>query len=143
MSAPTPSRPPVPPAPLHYGGSFAPPLDSTKLAVYRQLAAKAEPKLAEVLVKLCDMVALFQKTPASSAPGTRHPSGRGVIVPLDPAEVKRIWDAVPWDYECDAYQRLFDEIPAENKPLRNAAFHLLWMAKELSMDREPLTNDRL
>jgi hypothetical protein len=67
----------------------------------------------------------------------------GQIVPLHPAEVERIWDHVPWDHELDGIQRLFDAIPASQKDLRNAAFHLLWYAKELAHDREPITQDKL
>ncbi len=31
----------------------------------------------------------------------------------------------------------------EPTPLRDMAYHLLWHVKELSLDREPLTNDQL
>lgn len=127
-----------------FGGSFAPPLPAAKLAEYRTLAEGATGPVREAMGKLCDMVALFQETPASSLPGKPHPSGRGVIVPLDEAEVKRIWDAVPWAEENAMYMGLFGAIPAEtHKPLRDAAHHLLWFAVELEKDREPLTNDKL
>jgi hypothetical protein len=36
---------------------------------------------------------------------------------------------------------LFDGLRAGE--LRNAAFHLLWFCKELTLDREPLTVDKL
>lgn len=126
------------------GGSFAPPLGAEKIAAYRALAASADPAVAEAVLALCDMVALFRETPASRNAGTPHPSGRGTIVPLEDAEIKRIWDTVPWEHEAEMYARLFDGIdPVAAKPLRDAAFHLLWFAVELGRGREPLTADRL
>lgn len=127
-----------------YGGSFAPPLDATKIAAYRELGTAAGGQIGEAVGKLCDMVALFQETPASTANGVPHPSGRGVMVPLEDEEIKRIWDAVPWDTENAMYAALFDTInPTTDKPLRDAAFHLLWFSVELEKDREPMTTDKL
>ena len=65
------------------------------------------------------------------------------MVPLEEAEVERIFDVVPWDHELDAIQSLFDGIPPEKRDLRNAAFHLLWFGKELVKDREPMTIDTI
>lgn len=134
--------------PIQYGGSFAPPLTADKLKDYRKLVAKSSPEIKEAIEKLCVMAELFIQTPPSKNGGKPHPSGKGVIVPLETEEIKRIWDHVPWAYECDAFQSLFDTLPSGPKgspeyDLRNAAFHLLWYAKELTSDREPLTNDRL
>ena len=138
--------------PKNYGGSFAPPLTPEKIAAYRGLAETAPTAVRDAVRQLCDMAELFQQTPPSSRPGTPHPSGRGVKVPLEQSEIDRIWDAVPWDdevpgdhvNECAVLARLFDGISNEdNEPLRNAAFHLLWYAKELARDREPITTDRL
>jgi hypothetical protein len=50
---------------------------------------------------------------------------------------------VPWRYEIEAMQRLFDGIDPAEKELRDAAFHLLWFVTELERDREPVTNDKL
>lgn len=125
------------------GGSFAPPITADLLSEYRAAAAAAgDQKIKDAMLQLCDMVELFQQTPASRNGGTPHPSGLGLMVPLEDAEVQRIWDAVPWDYECDAIQSLFDTLSPES-PLRTPAFHLLWMAKELTQDREPMTTDKL
>ena len=144
--------PPVPTSAPRIGGSFAPPLTATKVKEYRKLAESARPGVKAEVLKLCDLYDLFHQTPASTAKGSPHPSGRGTITPLAAAEVKRIWDAVPWNdavpgdhaNEVEALARLFDGIdPAAHKPLRDAAFHLLWYAAELANDREPLTADRL
>lgn len=72
--------------------------------------------------------------------------GKGIlvrIVPLASEYVQQLHDAVPWHYELDAIQSLFDKIPVEEKSLRDAAFHLLWHCRELCHDREPLTQDKL
>jgi hypothetical protein len=128
----------------YIGGSFAPPLDAEKLATYNALAHDASEQIGEAMHKLIDMVTLFQQTPASSAEAKPHPVGVGVIQKLEEAEIKRIWDVVPWREECDMYAKLFDGIDATtNKPLRDAAFHLLWFAYELTSDREPCTCDKL
>lgn len=126
------------------GGSFAPPLDAAKIASYRALAATAEPEVSEIMLNLCDMVETFQRTPRSKQNGSPHASGVGTIIPLEQAEIKRIDSVVPWMRECDMYGEVFDGIDNETqKPLRDAAFHLLWFAKELTLDREPITADQL
>ena len=124
------------------GGSFAPPINSETLAGYKALIPSAPPEVGEVMGKLCEMVEVFQQTPASTLAGSPHPVGRGQIVPLEDAEIKRIWDYVPWEYEIKAYQGLFDEL-ASDSPLRTPCFHLLWYAVELCKDREPITNDKI
>jgi len=134
------------------GGSFAPPLSKETLAEYRTAAESAEPRIREVMLKLCRMIEVFQETPESSLPSQPQPlgtlrtlDGRLVapqVVPLEEAEVQRIWDDVPWDYEIEAYRTLFDSLLADS-PLRTPCFHLLWFGTELEKDREPLTNDKL
>lgn len=128
-------------AKTRFGGSFAPPLDS--LEPYKSLAATAPEQVKDYMTKLIVMLETFRQTPDSTLPGSPHPSGRGNIVPLDDAEVKRIWDVVPWSEELDAMAVVFDRIGPEQKPLRDAAFHLLWFGRELCADREPITSDKL
>lgn len=129
------------------GGSFAPPINAEKIALYRELAKAApDPRVRDAMLPLCDMVETFQETPESQLTGTPHPLGNRypAIVPLEQSEIDRMWDLVPWDYECDALGQLFETIPNETqKPLRDAAHHLLWFARELTKDREPLTNDKI
>jgi hypothetical protein len=127
------------------GGSFAPPLDAKGLAAYRKLADDADPQVSAAMKGLADMVDLHRKGPDGGAQkatkGTPHGSGRGMVVPLPEEEVKRIWDAVPWQEELDMYATIFDRI--SDKPLRDAAFHLLWYGRELFLDRVPLTADQI
>lgn len=125
------------------GGSFAPPLSAEKLAAYAALVPTIEdPQVKETMEKLHALGVEFQKTPSSTLAGSPHPSGMGEIVRLEPAEIQRIWDLVPWDYELAAMQTKLDGLAADS-PLRTPAFHLLWMAKELEMGREPITSDKL
>lgn len=129
-----------------FGGSFAPPLPDAKLAEYEQLAASAPPQVTDYMRQLIAMMRKFRETPESTRPGTPHPvSGLGLmIVPLEAKEVERIWDHVPWPQECDVMGSVFEAIDnATHKPLRDAAFHLLWFARELCADREPITNDKI
>lgn len=66
------------------------------------------------------------------------------LVPLEKEHQKSLYDLIPWDYELVALDTLFDTIPNDTqKELRDAAFHLLWFVKELNLDREPLTADKL
>lgn len=128
------------------GGSFAPPLPPERLRAYRDLADNPEtpPPVADALRALAAMVEAYHNLPRRArAAATPHPSGLGQIVLLAQEEVQALWQHVPWPHECEGIQTLFDEIPPEKKELRDAAFHLLWMAKELTIDREPLTTDSL
>lgn len=136
-----PRRPAAPGA--YYGGSFAPPLDAAGVAAYRALAASAGGYVGEAMSALCDMVEVFRQTPDSPLEGVPHRSGVGLVVPLEAAEVARIWDVVPYAEEIEAYRKAFDTIPTEQKALRDAAHHLLWYAIELEKDRQPLTCDKI
>lgn len=124
----------------HFGGSFAPPITPANLLAYRQFAAGTSDEIREAMNELCDMVLIFNETPKSKLSSLPHPSGLGVVTPLEAAEITRIWDAVPWPSECDRMGVLFDSLTGD---VRNAAYHLLWYARELTMDREPITTDTL
>jgi hypothetical protein len=101
---------------------------------------------------LCQMVEVFQETPTSDESPEPHRSGFASVIPLKEEEIQRIWDYVPWNdsvpgdhvNECAQLAELFDGIdPVQKKDLRDAAFHLLWYAQELALDREPITTDSL
>jgi hypothetical protein len=151
------------------GGSFAPPLTDEKLAEYELLAKDCpDRRAAGYMADLCKMMRVFRETPESKAKPRKHPVA-GLMVPLEEAEVQRIWDFVPWAEECDLMGATFDKLQkgecAENATrmavwqlkgstasappelldtrLRDAAFHLLWFARELEKDREPCTRDKL
>ena len=127
------------------GGSFAPPLSDEKLAAYEAMInGMAESPLKTALQTCLTCVKQWWDLPESTGNGRPHPVGIGYIVDLDEAVKQSLWDAIPWQHEIEAMQRLFDAIPADTeRDLRNIAFHLLWHVKELDLDREPLTNDKL
>lgn len=129
----------------YFGGSFAPPITAEKLASYEALASRCEDRQVKDYVgQLLHMYSVFSQTGQSTEPKTSHPSGVGYKQPLTQQEIDRIWDVVPWKEDLDSIAKVFDRIDAgKNKPLRDAAFHLLWFAYELTADREPLTADRL
>ena len=122
------------------GGSFAPPLDDAKLAGYEALAESADRRVKEHMLDLAKMLRAFWETGESSEQPVRNQIGV-LITPLEDQEIERIWDHVPWPEECDTIGKVFGQLP--NGELRNAAFHLLWYARELAADREPVTNDKL
>lgn len=147
---------------IHFGGSFAPPLTQEKLDRYRELIDIAkgpevwsyinDPKdrdmlqhaVPDYMKRLADMVELFWETPESKLTPRPHATGIGQIIDLEDAEKERMWDAIPYDHELDLYSVIFEKIShAEQPELRNAAFHLLWFGRELDLDREPMTNDKL
>ena len=157
------------------GGSFAPPITPELLDEYRERASKASSEVRDVMEKLCDMVEAYLDRPSSKKNGTPHPLGiKGLsIVALEEDTIEELDPLVPYPYECDAYQGLFESLPigvrtterfeesdefadgqvrlkqvsavddVDAKELRDAAFHLLWYAKELTLDRVPATTDTL
>jgi len=134
----------MPDVPAWVGGSFAPPLTETELKAAEKLAERGDGPVRDGVLTLVKMARTFLKTPKSKAAGSPHPSGQGRVVRLDPAEVDRIESVVPWRHELDSLAGVFEGIdPARDKPLRDAAFHLLWYGYKLTADREPATTDTL
>jgi hypothetical protein len=127
------------------GGSFAPPLSDETIVHYKSIALGASPEVREAMQVLLNCVERWWALPESGPEGSRpHPSGRGTIVPLDDPIAAELEPHIPWKHELEMYQKLFDGIdPVSQRDLRNAAFHVLWHAKELELDREPLTADKL
>lgn len=137
-------------------GSFAPPITPEVLARYRALA-EAEPAgpVKDALTSLGEMVRVFGQTPRSKLPGkplaaapfvgaTGPLAGKtftAEVVPLEPAEVKRIWDHVPWEHEIEGYRKLAKGL--KPGPVHDALRHLIWYAAELCKDREPICTDSL
>jgi len=124
-----------------HGGSFAPPVDDAKINEYELLANEADEQVKNYMLGLIKMLRMFRETAESSETPYIHPTRVAEIIPLEKAEIERIWDVVPWKEELDMMGTVFDQLP--NNPLRNAAFHLLWFGRELCADREPITNDKL
>ena len=132
---------------------FAPPLTDDQLAEYETRIAAVPPgELREALDRLLACVAAWWKLPESKRRAenvqTINHKGRDVrfgVTPMEADHVQQLWDVTPWMRELDALSTprddgLFDALQGE---LRNAAFHLLWHAKEITLDREPMTLDKL
>ncbi len=124
------------------GGSFAPPLTDELLDKYEDLADQKGGPIGEAMLSLAACCRKWWNLPDSEGLNqSAHPSGVGMIIPLDDHIKKVLDEHIPWEHELTAMQNLFDELP--NNEVRNAAFHLLWHVKELNLDREPITNDLL
>jgi len=135
---------------------LAPVLTDESLDRYRQLAASAPGPVRDSMLACLVAVDHWWELPASTrTDGDRLKLLRRVaageprtetvydLVPLEDAHREQLDELIPWSHEIAAMQGLFDTIPAEQKELRDAAFHLLWHLKELDLGREPATLDRL
>lgn len=131
---------------------FAPALSEAKITDYEIVVAnqRDNPPLHDAMTSLLKCVKEWWKLPESKrADGDRfkirHKGKEQVLhfVPLEEDHQKKLFDLIPWDHELKAIQSLFDTIPADNKELRDCAFHLLWYVRELCLDREPLSQDKL
>lgn len=128
------------------GGSFAPPLTDELISKYQSLigALPQGNPIKDILMILLNCCVQWWKLPVSTGEGSQHPSGRGIIIPLDDKHAKALDQHIPWDFEVGVYAKQLDTIhPVEQTELRNAAFHLLWHVKELDIGREPITTDKL
>lgn len=135
---------------------FAPDLDDAKIATYQSLADGLPDTMGDVRDAMRECLAackLWWELPESTErPAHWKTLHRGQdkefkVVPLSADLKKQLWDAVPWPYEIDAMQKLFDERFADRfahpKALVDACYHLLWYARELCLDREPVTMSAL
>lgn len=74
--------------------------------------------------------------PAAKAWGTVD------LQPLEAKHVAELWEVTPWMRELESIGvNLIDALPQGDT--RNALTHLLWFAKEITLDREPATADKL
>ena len=96
------------------GGSFAPPLTVEKMTAYKSLAESCDDRKCKGYMNdLIKMVDVFFETPESCEKAVKHPAGVGMMVPLEEAEVERIWDCVPWSEECDLIGQALDVLDKE------------------------------
>lgn len=129
------------------GGSFAPPIDEAKMASYEALANTAEPRVKDSMLSLLKMVKAWWDLPESTKEGQPHLALplRAAVVPLEDQHIADLDALVPWPDELKLLSNaeetgVFDKLTGD---LRNAAFHLLWFAGELTLDREPISMDKL
>ncbi len=129
-----------------FGGSFAPPLTDAKLADYKALAdALPVSPVRDAMERLLACCHAWWELPESAGtPSIPHAGGTGTVVLLSPGNRQAMFDHIPWAAELDLFATLFEGIDnTTQKPLRDAAHHLLWHAREFDLDREPLTSDKL
>lgn len=130
---------------------FASPLTDEQLKMYRTAVDQMSLSPVKDALNECLVgIEVWWKLPESTRTDVDrfHIKRQGkdktfAVVPLEEKHVEELFALIPWDYEIDAMQKLFNDIPTEQKELRDMAFHLLWHARELCLDREPLTQDKL
>ena len=141
----------------------APPLTDELLQRYADLVVHAPiPPRTRDAINIClECVLAWWNVPESTERGdvweSRTADGRKLTfdeVPFSEDLIATLDLQTPWLEECQMYQQLFDALPTGRQgdgpvtdqaacELRNAAFHLLWHALEITHDREPLTSDKL
>lgn len=115
---------------------FAPPLDDTKRNNYKQLFAQTKGPLRQALNALSNAIDRWWDIPESKGAKTKHALVNAEVIALDDETRKAV--NLPSLHEI---AELLETIAPG--PLRNAAFHLLWHAKELELGREPITLDKV
>lgn len=142
---------------IRLGGTFAPPLTDDLLVRYQQLyeALPRDSQIRDAMAQLHTCCKLWWELPESGHPGVPHPVGpmegldgkrykAPLVISLEDDHMEQLWESIPWKTDLDAMGVLFDSLnPVTQKQLRDAAYHLLWHAKELEKDREPITKDKL
>ncbi len=132
---------------------IAPPLTDEILATYRTIIDSVPERtpLRDALEALYKCATAWWGVPVSKmrekrlATGTDLTQGPDVrFQKLDTETMEALYDHIPWMEEILGYEALFEQVSdATDKELRDCAFHLVWHAKELTLDREPITLDRI
>lgn len=124
---------------------FAPPLTEEAMGRYAKLIDGVRPKteLRRVLDSLYACCDAWWKAPEPRK-AMRTPRGvKPAVVPLDEAAKAALRGKLPTKQDLQTCSEVLDKIDAAtDKPLRDAAFHLLWHATELANGREPMTRDK-
>ena len=149
----TPNPPKIPTA------CMAPPLTESRLAEIRQITGGVhDERLHDAMTMMLQCVEKWWSLPDSRAgdqvvKGVKKKrvewefdQGRTRVSeqPLEEQYVDALWNVTPWMDELLALEPLLEKIdPVSQKALRDAAFTLMFFCKELTLDREPMTMDRL
>lgn len=132
---------------------MANPLTDTMLSQYSSMISGLESgELKDALRSLYDCVNAWWNIDESKEQPTKWPmfnvaTGKRdhlLEVPFSDDIIKKLDLTTPWISELNRLSNaeatgLFDSLTGE---LRDMAFHLLWYAKEISLDREPITQDK-
>ena len=132
---------------------YAPPITAQKLSDYEALiAAMPVSPVKESLQKLLACVNawfVLPDSPRTDGELVNHIHNGQLVtvkeVPFTQELIEQLWDVTPWMHELAGLSTtnddgLFDSLSG---PIRDAAFHLLWHVKEITLDREPMTLDKL
>lgn len=120
------------------GGSFAPEFTDELLDRYQELCMYLEGQVREYFETLLTLAEKWWQMEVSDAtPIGEYKDAKGMIglvIPLTDTLKNRLDENIPWAEEIEIMSKVFEPLTGET---RNAAFHLLWLAKELELDREP------
>ena len=131
---------------------FAPPVSDESLAGYEaEIALLPASEAKEALAMCLACVKAWWVAPESTEEGVKWNITRQgkphsfKEIPLSEDLIKSLWDTTPWPSELRRLSNetgagLFDALEGK---IRDIAFHLLWHCNEISIDREPLTTDKL
>jgi hypothetical protein len=120
---------------------FAPPLTEEALGRYRKLIddVRAKTELRATLEAVYACCEAWCRAPQARPMRTRK-GVKPAVVPLTPEVKEALRDKLPTPQDLQKCSEVFEAIDASaDKPLRDAAFHLLWHATELRCGREPMT----
>jgi len=144
----------------------APEITTEKVSEYETLISGiTDREVKDRCADLLSCVKEYMTLPASAEDtGDTFVFGEGAarksckIHPFDQSKVNALWDVTPYMTDLAAYEVCFEALPpgtvenedgtvtledATEKAIRDMAFHLLWYAKEITLDREPLTLGKL
>jgi hypothetical protein len=134
---------------------FAPPLTDELLDRYAELAEAEGGETGVIMDELLACVRAWWELPESTRTDgdvlrvqldADAPPVEVAETPLTKELVKKLWDVTPWMEDLNKLSNERGDGPLDSLPLgelRDAAFHLLWHCKEITLDREPLTKDKL
>ena len=156
--------------PKYLGGVYAPPLPKERLVEYKKYIETSFPgHLKEAFLGFVKMLEVFYETPESKKPVKPDRLGLKTDIDLEDAEIKRIWDYVPYPHELVGLRAEIRNLSESSEDLDNAkrneeakakglpglrphsswnltvkyvGGHLLWFASRLSKDKQPYTNDK-
>ncbi len=126
---------------------LAPPLTDVKLAKYAALGTQLVGEIASEYARCLACVKAWWELPESKLPAVKFTAVKGGhtpaemhVVPLEAGHIASLDAVTPWLRELETLKTLFDVLTGE---VRDAAFALLWYAIEISLDREPVTQEKL
>ena len=128
---------------------FAPPLTDELIAKYKADIAACEPgEIKDALTECLACVEAWWNIPESTRKDgdkfeIMHKGSKVTfqVTPLESEQVKQLDGTTPWMRSLNGMSQLFAVLP--QGPFCNMCHHLLWYCKEITCDREPLTQEAL